>query len=254
MKRLAVGLPGWSLGYAIVLEMMLVAAILYWPNFEENIGALRILAAPIPAMRVLLEQVESFGVVGYVSGQHFFKGCNTMGAAAAVLFAVGAVAGEARRGTLEIWMARPFSRLRMLSERYAAGAVALAFPIFATSATIPWLCGFVDESVPLWAMMLSSVHQWIFLMTIYSATFLASTRGSHPTRISLAAIFSVTFLFAMYMVEVVTNYSFFRLADIEDHMFIFEHATLDWPIIALLVAISAALFWLSLRSFQRRIP
>jgi ABC-type transport system involved in multi-copper enzyme maturation permease subunit len=61
-------------------------------------------------------------VFAYVTGQHFFKGCNTLGTAAAVLLAVGAVAGEAHRGTLEIWLARPLSRRRILSERWVQGA------------------------------------------------------------------------------------------------------------------------------------
>ena len=254
MRRWLIGLPGWSLGYAIVLELMAVAAILYWPNFEENIGALRLLSAPIPALKELIDQIENFGVIGYVAGQHFFKGCNTIGAAAAVLFAVGAVAGEARRGTLEIWMARPFSRTRMLTERYLGGALALAFPIFATSASLPFLCRLVDEDVPLDAMLLSSVHQWVFLMTIYSVSFLASTRGSHPTRISLVVLFVTTFLFAMYMVKVVTDYSYFRLADIEDHVRIATTGRLDWPVVGGLAVVSGVLFWLSVLSFKRRVP
>ena len=40
------------------------------------------------------------GVSAYVTAQHFFKGCNTLGAACAILFAFGAIAGEAHRGTL----------------------------------------------------------------------------------------------------------------------------------------------------------
>lgn len=254
MRRWLIGLPGWSLGYAVVLQAMTAAAILYWPNFEENVGALKILSAPIPALKELVEQIESFGVIGYVAGQHFFKGCNTVGAAAAVLFAVGAVAGEARRGTLEIWMARPFSRTRMLTERFVGGALALAFPIFATSATLPWMCTFVDETVPMKAMMLSSVHQWVFLMTIYALTFLASTRGSFPTRISLVVLFCTTFAFAVYMVQVVTDYSPFRLADIEDHVRIAANGTLDWPVIGLLAGLTLALYVLSIRSFQQRTP
>jgi len=104
------------------------------------------------------------------------------------------------------------------------------------------------------AMMLSSAHQWAFLMTIYAVTFLASTRGSHPTRISLVVLFATTFLFAMYMVEVVTDYSYFRLADIADHVWIAQNGTLDWPVIALLVGLTGALFALSVASFRGRTP
>ena len=104
------------------------------------------------------------------------------------------------------------------------------------------------------SMLLSSVHQWAFLMVLYSATFLASTKGSFPTRISLVMLFATTFLFAMYMVQVVTDYSPFRLADIEDHVRIDKDGTLDWPVIALLTALSAVLYVLSIGSFRQRTP
>ena len=41
MRRWLISLPGWSLGYALVLELMTAAAILYWPNFEENVTGSR---------------------------------------------------------------------------------------------------------------------------------------------------------------------------------------------------------------------
>ena len=75
----------YSLGEFIILELMLVAAILYWPNFEANVDNLRALAAPIPALSDLIDTIEDTGILGYIAGQHFFKGCNTLGAAAAVL-------------------------------------------------------------------------------------------------------------------------------------------------------------------------
>ena len=102
------GLFLYMLGYFVILELMLVGAVLYWPNFEGNLESVRALSSPIPALRDIINDIEETGVFGYISGQHFFKGCNTLGTAAAVLFAVGAVAGEAHRGTLEILLARPY--------------------------------------------------------------------------------------------------------------------------------------------------
>jgi ABC-type transport system involved in multi-copper enzyme maturation permease subunit len=70
--------------------------------------------------------------------QHFFKGCNALGGMVAVIFAMNAVAAEAQRGTLEIWLARPLSRRRLLLERWAAGAIWLSLPVF-RPLTIPFL-------------------------------------------------------------------------------------------------------------------
>src|SRR6186997_3301508 len=124
MGRTYVFLGGASLALTVILELMLVAAIRFFPNFEEHFETLRILAG-ISSLQGIMNQIEESGVVGYVVAQQFFKGCNTLGTAAAVLFAVGAVAGEVHRGTFELWLARPFTRSRLLAERFATGALAL---------------------------------------------------------------------------------------------------------------------------------
>lgn len=254
MRRVLTGLPAYMVGYFVLLEAMLVAAVLYWPNFEENVDALRTMAAPIPALVDLVSKIEDTGVLGYVTGQHFFKGCNTLGAAAAALFAASAIAGEAHRGTLEIWLARPFSRTRLLTERWLAGALALGIPIFATTLTIPWLVDRVDEYVELVPMLLCAIHEGAFLLAIYSLTFLLSTVGSHPTRIALIVLFLTTFQFAIYMVKQVTHYSLFRLADIEVFVGIADDRVLDWSILGPLLALVVAGYVASVLLIRHRVP
>ena len=253
MGRL-LGLLLYSLAFFVILQLMLVAAVLYWPSFAENIDSVRNLLGSIPIVTEFVDQMEEYGVVGYVAGQHYFKGCNTLGTAAAVLFAAGAVAGEAHRGTLEILLARPYSRARVLTERYLAGFLAIAVPIFVSSATIPWLADRVDEIVDLETFMLGSVHQSIFLLSIYSAAFLLSTVGSNPTRIALTVLFTTTFLFAIYMIKVVTHYSYYRLCDIEDFVRIEQTRELDWGVLVPLLIASAVLFVASQLAFARRVP
>jgi hypothetical protein len=207
----------FALGYALVLELLLVGAILWWPDFEKNVPALRAMA-PMKVLKTVVSELEAGGVFAYVAGQQYFKACNTLGTAAAVLFAVGAVAGEAHRGTLELWLARPYSRARILAERFSVGALALLIPVFATSATIPWLAGFVDEELSLGPLLLCSAHESCLLLAIYAFTFLLSSLGSNPTKIALGVLLVTTFEFAIYMIERVTHWSLYRLSDVPDFM------------------------------------
>ena len=244
----------FALGYALVLELLLVAAVLYWPDFLANVDSIRKLASPIPILGEKLGEIEQAGVFGYVAGQHFFKACNTLGTAAAVLFGAGAVAGDAHRGTLEILLARPFSRTRILLERYAAGFAAFALPIFLTSATIPWLAGRVHEEVALASVLLGAVHQTVFLSAIYGVAFLLSTLGSNPTRIAFVVLFGTTLSFALYMVKVVTHWSLFRLCDIGDFVRIDRERALDGRVLLPLVLASLLLLGASCAAFRRRVP
>ena len=244
----------YSLGELVILELMLVAAILYWPNFEANVDNLRALAAPIPSLSDVIDSIEDAGVLGYIAGQHFFKGCNTLGTAAAVLFAVGAVAGEAHRGTLEMLLARPFSRVRILTERYFAGLLALVVPIFLSSLTIPPLAERIGEVELLSPYMWGSLHESIFLAAIYSVSFFLSCIGNHPTRIAVVVLFVTTLQFAIYMIKVVTHYSLYRLADVEVFVEIEGRGGLDPDLWIPLSVVSAVFYGASLLAFRRRLP
>jgi ABC-type transport system involved in multi-copper enzyme maturation permease subunit len=241
-----------ALGYFVVLELMLIAAIYYWPDFRENVGTFRNMAPA--ALKGLVDAFGSGGVSSYVNGQHFFKGCNTLGTAAAVLFSMGAVAGEAHRGTLEIWLARPFTRRRLLLERWIAGALALCIPVFITSATIPKLLAMHGETMEYSDLMLCSVQQSLLLLIIYSITFLWSVHSSRPARLALVMLFASTMQFALYLVKGITHFSLYRLSDLNVYSKILLRNELDLALVLPMVAVIGILLALSLRGFARRTP
>ena len=242
-----------ALAYALVLEGMLVAAVLYWPDLRDNIPSVLKLM-PGRMLGDLVQSILREGATAYVILQHYFKGCHGLGGAAAVLFAMGAVAGEAHRGTLEIWLARPLSRKRLLCERYVLGALALAVPVFATSATIPWLLSIVKEAPRAVPWTLASTHEALFLLAIYSLTFFFSTIGRRPSAIAFGMILALVLQFALYLVMEATHWSVLRLADIEDFLAIVERGTLDARTCVPLAAFSLVCLAASLIAFERRVP
>lgn len=254
MRRILNARVGLVLGYAVLLEVMLWAAIWYWPSFAENLQALRGLAAPIPFASEYVEAVQEVGFPAYVLGQHFFKGCNAIGVAAAVLFAAPAVAGEVHRGTFEMWLARPFSRPRMLLERWLIGALALTVPVFLTTLTIPALAAHIGEIEPYGPYLWCALHQSLFLLAIHSLTFLCSTIGSNPQRIALAVLFGVVFEFAIYMVKVATHWSLFRWNDMFVLLRLYEDGGVDGRLAGQLVAATGVFLGGALAVFQRRTP
>lgn len=243
-----------TLAFTVVLELMLAAAIVWWPNFRENLGSVKLLAKPLPMLTDMIDQIESYGVDAYVIGQHFFKGCNTLGSAAAVLFAAGAVAGEAHRGTLEIWLARPVTRLRLALERYLAGQAALWLPVLLTTASTPWLLATVDETIDLPGLMLCAVQQSLFLGAFYSITFALSCAGSQPSRIALGMLFFSIFEFALYLVKTLTDTSLFRLTDIQTLTEVLRTGHIDPRILASLLALNLGGFALGARFLSKRVP
>lgn len=244
-----------GIGLFLVLFVSLFAAVLYFPTFAENIGKYSKLV-PIPALRELVGQLEEGGLWAYIAGQHFFKGCNTMGVAGAVLFACGAIAGESQRGTLEIWLARPVTRTRLLLETYAAGALSVIVPVFASSLTVPLMLSVKQIEIDfaprlLW---LASLHQSALLLAIYSLTFFFSTIGTQPTRIAFLIMFAAMIEFSFYMIERLTDFSLFRLTDVQRFLELQDSGQLDLRIVLPLLTISVGLLGLSVWRFGRRLP
>jgi ABC-2 type transport system permease protein len=241
-----------ALVYAVVLELLLVAAIVYWSDFEDSIDTIRNFLPG--SLKGVADGIQEGGVATYVHAQHFFKGCNALGILAAVVFAAGAVAGEAHRGTLEIWLARPVSRRRLLLERYAYGALGVTVPVFATTLSIPPLLGLQDISMDLGPLMLGAAHQSIFLLAVYSVTFLASCLATQPLVVAFGVLVVGLLQFLAYIVPTVTHWSLFRLADIDVFARIGATHALDLRMIAPLVAANVVLIVASLRAFERRTP
>ena len=254
MFRGARGYLVYGFGFFVVLEIMLVAAIYWWPTFEQNIGSIKTLAAPIAMLSDLVDQVDQFGVSGYIVGQHYFKGCSALGTAASVLFAANSIAGEAHRGTMELWLARPVSRLRLMTERWLGGLMVVVLPVFLTSATVPPLLEQFDKSMDMADLMRCSIHMTAFLAAIYAVTFLWSSRSSEPMKISFVMLFLSVMVFALYLVEGVTQYSLYQLVEIQVFMRIVNGDAMDWSLLAPMLACTVVSYGLSARAFLQRVP
>ncbi|MDG1983848.1 MAG: ABC transporter permease subunit [Planctomycetota bacterium] len=254
MFRGARGYLLYGLGFFVVLEIMLVAAVYWWPTFEQNLPSIKAIAAPIKMLSSLVDQVDQFGVSGYIVGQHFFKGCSALGTAAAVLFGANAIAGEAHRGTMEVWLARPVSRRRLMGERWFGGLLVVIAPVFASSTTVPALLGMFDKTMAMSDLMRCSVHMSAFLAAIYSVAFLWSCYGSEPMRISFVMLFASVMVFALYLVEGVTHYSLYRLVEIKVFMRIITEDAMNWTLLAPMLGCVVIAYALSSRAFLKRVP
>lgn len=245
----------YSLGFFIVLELMLAGAIYWWPTFAENVGLIAKLMKPLPIVSDLTTMVADKGVTAYVAGQHYFKGCSALGTAAGILFASSAIAGEAHRGTLELWLARPVSRTRLLTERWIGGALAVVLPVFVSSYTIPYMLErMVGETMEYGDLTRCAVHMSLFLLPVYAITFAWSAFSSEPLKISFVMLFLAILVFGQYLIEGATNYSLFRLVDVREFLAIIETKSFKWKIIGPLIATTVAMYGLALVGFKRRTP
>jgi ABC-2 type transport system permease protein len=237
--------------FFVLLEANLVVSILFYPDFAKNMPVW-LSIAPIPALRDLLSTLQEFGFPAYLLAQQFFKSANTLGTAAAAIFAMGAVAREVENRTIEFLVSRPIGRGRILATKFALGGAAVVVPVFLSSASVVPLARLVDETIAVGPLLLAAFHSSLFLLVLYAVAFLLSTVSSEQGRVVFVVLGCATLSFAVYMINGATHYSIYRLSDVPTYLAIFQEGRLPVRLDALLLALLGALYALAHWRFVRR--
>lgn len=209
-----------TLAYTLILELMLVPAILLWPDMRRAAAALH-QVVPFDFMRNLLDQVmspdEEVAYRAWIAVQMFFKGVNVVGIAAAVLMGTTLVARERENQTLEFLLARPVSRSRILGAKFGVVAAAIVVPIFVTSWSAIPLSAIpsVDHDLPIGAVTTAAFHNACFVLAILAITtlFSVTARSQVQTAFWIGALVIVQL--ALYFIPQIRVASAFALSDFE---------------------------------------
>jgi ABC-2 type transport system permease protein len=211
---------GMTIAYALILELLLVPAILLWPDLRRAGSALGEII-PAEFLRDIFREVMSpdddGAYLAYMAVQMFFKGVNIVGVAAAVLMGTGLIARERENQTLEFLLARPVSRSRILWGKFWVVALAVVVPIFLTSwSAIPLSrIPSVDHDLPFAAVTIAAFHNACFVVAILALTTLFSViaRSQVHTAFWIGAVIIVQV--AIYFVQEIRVVSAFRLSDFD---------------------------------------
>ena len=201
------------LGYFIILEAALVAAILYWPKFRDNMPAIANLV-PFDSLQRLMESVEIEGYWPYLAVQQWFKGCSLFGLAAAAFLTSGVVARDADQKTAEFLLSRPISRKRVLLTRWMAASCLVIIPVYITSITAIWISPAVDEQVSWSDVLLSSTFMSLFLLMLVTFTAMISAMSSHQLKAGIILIGFILLNFAFYLIQEIDEISLFKTIDV----------------------------------------
>jgi ABC-2 type transport system permease protein len=107
-------------GWAVVFLLMVVPTVAFWPAFKDSQGLTEALGA-LPAGLLQAFGLEDFASpAGYLKGGLYDVVIPLMFAAAGVMFANSATAGEEDAGRLELWLAQPVTRTAVLVGRVIA--------------------------------------------------------------------------------------------------------------------------------------
>lgn len=116
------GLLGWSAG--IVGLVAVIAA--YWPSVRDSPDLRRFVEELPEGVRAFVGEADITTPVGFLAAELFSFMVPLLFLIVAIGMGARAVAAEEERGTIDLLMALPITRRRMVVEKVAAGVVVLA--------------------------------------------------------------------------------------------------------------------------------
>ncbi len=193
-------LIGWGTGLVAYAAVMLAS----FTAVRDNHEIAKLLESYPKAFR------EMFGVTDYTSGPGYLRAeiFSLVGPLLIIILAVlwgsDVTAGEEERGTLDVLMANPVSRRRVVAEKWAAVAVGVTLVTAVFGLVIGLGAPLVDMRVPtadLVAVLVSTALIAIFFATV--ALAVAAATGRRAVARGVAATLAVASYLASSLAELV---------------------------------------------------
>ncbi len=224
-----------AVGYFVILEGALVAAIAYWPRFRDNIPAIAKLV-PFDAIQELLVAIEHAGYWPYLAVQQWFKGCSLFGVGAIAFIGSGIIAREADQRTAEFLLSRPVSRRRILFTRHLLVCLLVLGPVVVSSISIIWLSPAVGEHVEWELLLAATLYMCLFLWTLICLVTVISCWANHQLTAGAVVVGVALVSFALYLVQGLDRFSVFTLIDVRVFMAMRDGSWPWWQSITLVVS------------------
>ena len=204
--------------YLVVMELILLPAIYYWPDvYDFSLKSSIPIRLPDFGQRILDAISDSNPEVAYrnyFAIQVFIKGANVCGMAMAIVLGTCFIARERENQTLEFLLARPVSRTRIMFAKCWVMVVGLVIPIFLVAwSGKPLSMWMVEENLPLWPITLGAIHSSLFAVIFFMITCLCSVIFRTQTHTAATAGVFAVLMGTIYLVPNIRAASLFKLSD-----------------------------------------
>jgi ABC-2 type transport system permease protein len=242
---------GATIAIGGVIFLMALFVVLIYPEYSKSFGEMEI---PEFFKGFLGESDDLASPTGFLSAE-FFSWIPLLLITLAIIGGTGTLAGEEAAGTLDLLLAQPVSRTRLVAEK--AAGLTLAVALAALAAVPGFLLGalFVDIGLGRDRLVLASANMiplgLLFLMLSLWGSVVLPNRAAAVTLaggIVVVTYFVYTLGAAVPLLETARTLTPFSWADGSRVL----EKGLDWPRLLGLLLIAAGFFAHALWSFQRR--
>lgn len=166
----------WSVGIVSFIAVTLV----FYPTFKNSALQLERSLASLPkaALGLFGGSSDFFSPIGYLNSQIFFLLLPLLLTMLAVAIGASLIAREEQDMTIELLLARPVSRNRLMTAKIVAGSLALAIvSVVALVAVVVCARLFQLDGVPSSAIALATVNAFLLAYCTGAVAFLLAATG-----------------------------------------------------------------------------
>ncbi|MBW1873518.1 MAG: ABC transporter permease subunit [Deltaproteobacteria bacterium] len=157
------------LAFFVFMSAVSVVQIVFWPTFEKLLPS--IMEVVPKKLQWLVGAMQREGFVYFTMTQQLMKNVGMFGSALAIILGASAVAKEIEAGTMELLLAQPISRMRVLAEKYLFNLGVLAIPLLFSTVLVYPAALFIGENISLTALLVAGLYCFSLVAVIYSFAF-----------------------------------------------------------------------------------
>lgn len=224
-----------ALVYTIILGLMLVPAMILWPDVYDDLRRGSALLSTVMKLDFLKGAAEGMrdadeqaAFLNWMGVQMFFKGTNVAGIACAILLGTGLIARERENHTLEFLLSRRVGRSRVLWNKFWVISICLAVPVYLTSWMAIPIAESLDYELPFAEVTQAATHASLFLVFMLALCTVFTVWCRYQVHVAFWIGGIVILSLSMFFVPVIKDFSIFKLSDYEVYNPVLA-GNMDWP-------------------------
>src|SRR3990167_2383408 len=170
----------WSiLWWTIGITAFILINMVFYPTFRDQAAELEKSLSQLSESTVALfsDTGEFFSPVGYLSGQIFYLMLPLLIGALAIAAGSSLIGREEREGTLELLLARPISRTRLMLAKASVGLIIVVIVGFVAAIATAIMAKLVGLAVPFDNILLAGVAATALGLSFGAIAFMITMLG-----------------------------------------------------------------------------
>jgi ABC-2 type transport system permease protein len=236
--------------FFVFMAAVAIVQTVFWPKIRVMLPS--ILEVVPQKLKFLIGGMQAEGFVYFTITQQMMKNIGVFGSALAVILGASAVAKEIEAGTMELLLAQPISRKRVLLEKYLFSLSVLFIPIVVSTLLTYPAALMIDESISMTGLLIAGLYGFFIVAVVYSFTFFLGVLIDTQMQVIVAGLGLCLVMFILSVFKSTGFLSLYSYMSLDTLRPIFSYHAVPLIEMAVFALLCAAFFTASWWRFSKK--